>query len=166
LGAPGDFALLAKKDWFSLRGYPELPIYSLQLDCVFSHIANHNGISEEVLEDPMRIYHVEHEPGMFTMWQMKERLDAAGIPALDPSQYLSWVIRIYKEHGPVVVNGPDWGLGNEQLDEITIQDNPKQTDLSSSLMAPTEIGTKLTSIRTDYESCIRRTRPRRRLLGG
>jgi len=120
LGAPGDFTLLAKEDWLSLRGYPELPMYSLQLDCVFCHIANHNGISEKVLEDPMRIYHIEHEPGWLSPWQLEERLDAAGIPMLDSSQYLSWVIRIYKEPSLLVVNTSDWGLGSEKLDEVTV----------------------------------------------
>jgi hypothetical protein len=120
LGAPGDFTLLSKEDWFSLRGYPELPIYPVHLDCVFCHIAYHNGISEKVLEDPMRIYHIEHEPGWLSQWQLKERLDAVGIPMLDGSQYLSWVMRICKEPAFLVTNNPDWGLGTEKLDEVKV----------------------------------------------
>jgi hypothetical protein len=121
MGAPGDFTLLAREDWASVGGYPELPIYPAQLDCVFCHIAYHNGMREEVLEDPMRIYHIEHEPGWLPMWQMKEKLDAAGIPMLSGSQYLSWVIRLCKQPGFVVVNSSDWGLGSEQLQEVTVQ---------------------------------------------
>ena len=120
LGAPGDFTVLSKEDWLSLRGYPELPVYPVHLDSVFCHIAYHNGICEKVLGDPMRIYHIEHEPGWLSSWQLKERFDAAGVPMLDGSQYMSWIVRIYKEPGFLIVNSPEWGLGTEKLEEFTV----------------------------------------------
>jgi len=119
LGAAGDFTLLSREDWRSLGGYPELPIHAVNLDSVFCHIAYHNGIPERVLQDPMRIYHIEHEPGWLPQWQLKARLDAAGIPMLNGNEYISWINRIYKEKRLVVTNGPDWGLGEHALLEST-----------------------------------------------
>jgi hypothetical protein len=121
LGAAGDFTLLSREDWRSLRGYPELPIHAVNLDSVFCHIAYHNGLAEMVLQDPMRIYHIEHEPGWIPQRQLKERLDAAGIPMLDGNEYISWIDRIYKEKRSIVINDPDWGLGEHALLESTFK---------------------------------------------
>jgi len=59
----GDFTLMANSDWFALRGYPEFEIFSFHLDSLIVYMAHHYGIKEQVLEEPMRCYHIEHTSG-------------------------------------------------------------------------------------------------------
>lgn len=51
----GDFTLIAGEHWFDLRGYPELDIFSMNIDSVFCFAAHYGGAREEVLPEPMRI---------------------------------------------------------------------------------------------------------------
>jgi len=59
----GDFTLMAREHWFDLRGYPEFDLFSMNLDSVLCYAAHHAGFFEYCLEDPMRIYHIEHQTG-------------------------------------------------------------------------------------------------------
>jgi hypothetical protein len=61
--ACGDFTLLSKEDWLSLRGYPEWAMYSWHLDSIIVYQANRNGITEMYLGNGAPVYHIEHEPG-------------------------------------------------------------------------------------------------------
>ena len=61
--ACGDFTLAARQHWFDLRGYPEFDLNSINIDSVFCYCAHYSGVSEEVLKDPLRIYHIEHAAG-------------------------------------------------------------------------------------------------------
>ena len=42
--ACGDFQLIARDDWFALRGYPEFDGFSLHIDSLFEHAAHHSGV--------------------------------------------------------------------------------------------------------------------------
>jgi hypothetical protein len=119
-GAPGDFTLLGKQQWFALRGYPELEVHSYHLDSIFCHIAHHAGIGEFVLQDPMRIYHQEHPPGHISDWQRKKNNDALGIPMMMGDQYERLVFRLHMNQTPLILNGESWGLGNDRLPEVKI----------------------------------------------
>src|SRR5262249_25324916 len=57
----GDFQLMSREDWHRLRGYPEFETFSMNIDGLFSYIADAAGIREEML--PYPIYHLEHEKG-------------------------------------------------------------------------------------------------------
>ncbi len=78
----GDFTLTARQRWFDLRGYPEFDLFSMNIDSVFCYAAHYGGAREEVLPDPMRIYHIEHATG--SGWtpegqeQLFERIRAKG----------------------------------------------------------------------------------------
>ncbi len=48
------------QDWFRLRGYAEFPIWPMHINSVFCYTAYHAGLNEEILRDPLRIYHIEH----------------------------------------------------------------------------------------------------------
>ena len=67
----GDFTLMSLEDWLDLRGYPEFDMYSMHLDSVLCYSAHNCGIVEEVLEAPMRIYHIEHSAG--SGWTPEDR---------------------------------------------------------------------------------------------
>jgi hypothetical protein len=121
---PGDFTLLSKEDWFALRGYPEFEMshgmYSAYIDSLLCVIAHRDGIVEEVLQDPMRIYHIEHTEGRVSPWQFKDYARQLGVPMIDSSQFKSIVTRLYKEKRRVIFNSEAWGLGFVNLYEKSI----------------------------------------------
>ena len=118
----GDFTLMAREHWFALRGYPELDMFSFNLDSVLCHMAFHNGVREKVLRDPMRIYHIEHASGWTPKGEqlMIERLRNVGIPMLEFPQFESWAIRMTKEKRPIIFNSEGWGFTSENLSETRI----------------------------------------------
>jgi hypothetical protein len=61
--ACGDFTLLAREDWFRLRGYPEWPIFSWHLDSAILYAANAQDIRHTTLGPKYRIYHIDHSFG-------------------------------------------------------------------------------------------------------
>jgi hypothetical protein len=119
----GDFTLMAREHWLAVRGYPELEMFSFNLDSVLCHTAYNNGVKERILPDPMRIYHIEHKSGWTPRsdLDMKERLKVLGIPMLDISQFESLATRMYREKRPVILNHEDWGLGSQTLSEESIK---------------------------------------------
>lgn len=119
----GDFTLMAREHWFALRGYPELEMFSFNLDSILCQIAYDSGVKERILKTPMRLYHIEHKSGWTpqTDGAMKQRLRTAGIPMLDFADFQSWATRIHNAKRPIVFNGEDWGLGSRTLNEITIR---------------------------------------------
>ncbi len=59
----GDFTLMARDHWMDLRGYPEFDMFSMNIDSMLCFAAHHGNVLEEMLKDPMRIYHIEHGIG-------------------------------------------------------------------------------------------------------
>jgi hypothetical protein len=119
--ASGDFMLMAREHWMDLRGYAEFDMYSMNLDSLLCWAAHHAGVREEVLEDPLRIYHIEH--GIGSGWtpegerQLFARLDKIGLPWIDYPKILELVEETHKSGGPMVFNGEDWGHAAEHLPE-------------------------------------------------
>ncbi len=122
--ACGDFTLLPVEYWYFLRGYPELEMYSLHMDSLLCHAAHHSGFWEKVLQDPMRIYHIEHSTG--SGWtpdgqqELYKRLDEAGIPRLSNAQFDAWTIKMRRERKPIMFNDENWGLAKDDLPESDI----------------------------------------------
>ncbi len=122
--ACGDFTLLAREDWFDLRGYPEFDLFSIHVDSVFCLAAHSAGIREEVLGDPIRMYHIEHEIG--SGWTphgqtaMYDRLKAKGVPWLELSQVLAWADQMRMLRSPMIFNRGNWGLADFVLPETQI----------------------------------------------
>lgn len=123
--ACGDFTLLSKGDWASLRGYPEWPMYSWHLDSVVVYQANRNGLKEVYLGKDACVYHIEHEPGSgFTPEssdQLFARLEARGIPYLDWRRDVEPMIQemdlLRAAGSKVTYNGEDWGYAGVDLQE-------------------------------------------------
>jgi hypothetical protein len=122
--ACGDFTLLAREDWFDLRAYPELQIFSLHLDSFFCFMAVAHGFPEEVLPDPMRSYHIEHSAG--SGWtpegedKLMERMAAKKIPVLECAQLLRWATEMRQQNRALIWNDDTWGMRDEQLSETII----------------------------------------------
>jgi hypothetical protein len=122
--ACGDFTLMARERWHALRGYPELNMFSLHLDSLLCHAAYHSGVREEVLGDPMRIYHLEHALG--SGWtpegqqELNMRLGQAGVPRLADDQLGSWARQMRRQRKPMMLNPENWGLRDDDLHETTV----------------------------------------------
>jgi hypothetical protein len=122
--ACGDFTLMAREDWFELLGYPEFEMFSLHIDGAFCYMAHHAGVVEEVLEEPMRIYHIEHGAG--SGWtpegavKLMERIAAKGIPCLECQEVLAWATEMRRLNRPLVLNHEDWGMPDDVLSETVV----------------------------------------------
>lgn len=119
--ACGDFTLLSSEYWQKTRGYPEFPLRAMKLDGLLCYSAYFSGAREIVLEEPMGIYHLDHPA----------RSDGAGIALtsrgtdskkiqLPMFQYRQWVEQMQHSRIPILFNGLDWGLWNENLIEAVI----------------------------------------------
>jgi hypothetical protein len=128
LNGCGDFTLLSREKWHELRGYPELQIFSFNLDSVLCHAAHHAGARENVLPEPMRIYHMEHSTG--SGWTPEgedtlfESLAARGIPWLDHDGLLDWAAEMNRYEAPMIFNGESWGLAGEDVLETAPSPEP------------------------------------------
>ncbi len=120
--ACGDFTLLARDDWFALRGYPEFPIWPMHLDAMFCYAAFHAGIREEILRDPMRIYHIEHLAA--AGWTPEgetarsARLAAKGVSEMQYSEFTKWVNLMRKFDAPIIFTLGNWGLAEVEFTEV------------------------------------------------
>ena len=122
--AAGDFQLMTREHWFALGGYPELEMFSMNIDGLLEAIACSAGICEQVWSAPLCIYHLEHEKG--SGWTpegealLKARVAESGITWLDAgavhilSTYMQWLRR------PMFFNGSAWGLRDVVLQEQTL----------------------------------------------
>jgi hypothetical protein len=77
-----------------------------------------------MLEDPLRIYHIEHSVG--SGWTpegenlLVNRMSKLGIPVLTWPQLYRWCAEMQELTCPMIFNGPDWGLVNETLPETVL----------------------------------------------
>jgi len=122
--ACGDFTLVAREHWFNLRGYPEFNQYSMNIDSVFCYAAHYAGAREELLREPMRIYHIEHGSG--SGWTPEgqaalfSRLAARGIPYVPWDEVMGWAMQMSRLHCPIIFNHEDWGLAGFDLNECSL----------------------------------------------
>jgi len=122
--ACGDFTLLARDDWFRLRGYPDWPIFSWHLDSAFMFAANADGVREITLGPKYRIYHINHAVG--SGWspggerQLFARLEVKGIPYLSNEELGRWQAKFAEDPKKAIINGVNWGLGDRILPERRI----------------------------------------------
>ena len=121
----GDFTLLSRERWFDLRAYPEIDVFSMNLDSMFCFAAHYGGAREKILADPMRIYHIEHGTG--SGWtpegQVKlfERIAAKGIPCVENDEVLAWARQMRRLKSPLIFNHEDWGMAGQELKESSLR---------------------------------------------
>jgi len=119
--ACGDFTLLSRDDWFSLRAYPEFPIWPMHIDALFCYAAHHAGVRESILREPLRIYHVEHSSGAgWTPEGEQERvarIRSKGLSELSYPAFVKWVDLMRRYDSPLTFTRVNWGLGDCKLPE-------------------------------------------------
>jgi hypothetical protein len=119
--ACGDFTILSRDRWLDLRGYPEFDLFSMNLDSLFCYAAHHGGAAEEMLSDPMRIYHIEHGSG--SGWtpegqaKLFQRIAALRLSYVDNDTVLEWAAQMRRLDSPMIFNHDDWGLAGFDLPE-------------------------------------------------
>ncbi|MEM6392547.1 MAG: hypothetical protein AAF797_07230 [Planctomycetota bacterium] len=122
LNGCGDFTLLHRDRWAMLRGYPEFEMFSMHLDSVLCTAAYFSGCREQVLQPPMRCYHVEHAVG--SGWskegeaKLNARLEKAGIPQTSNQQFDYTAKGMRRRREPRIYNEENWGLVSDTFEEI------------------------------------------------
>jgi hypothetical protein len=113
--------LLARDDWFLLRGYPELQVFSLHIDSLLMYMSRVAGIREEVFPGP--VFHIEHgtgfKPDDTDRGELFTWLAGAGIPWITNRRFADYVYGMVETRRPLDVNAHDWGLATETLPEQT-----------------------------------------------
>jgi hypothetical protein len=123
--ACGDFTLLSREAWMDLRGYAEFDAYSMNIDSTLCIAAHHAGYREEMFEEPLRIYHIEHATG--SGWtpegeaELYRRIAKKRIPWLEYPFVVSWERDMNRWGRPILFNLGDWGLAGEELSERVIR---------------------------------------------
>jgi hypothetical protein len=122
INACGDFTLMHRDNWAEVRAYAELDQFSMHIDSMLCYAAHHLGIREEMLSEPMRIYHIEHAAGSgFTpegKGQMYDRIAKAGIQCITFADLVAFVAQMRRTHAPMIFNLEDWGLAKMTLKEF------------------------------------------------
>ncbi len=122
--ACGDFTLLSKQQWCNLRGYAEMDLYSMNLDSLFCFAAHYAGAREEVLAEPMRIYHIEH--GVGSGWtpegqaKLFQRIAARGLSFIGNDEIMQMATEMRRFGSPMIFNHEDWGLASFELKETQV----------------------------------------------
>jgi hypothetical protein len=122
----GDFTLLSKEKWEELKGYPELEMFSWNIDSLFLILAYHLNIREIDLRPPKNIYHIEHNYG--SGWTpgtgekiLFERIEKQQIPIFtwEDCIKISLILQYIGPHKDMIrFNDPGWGLNDYPLQEI------------------------------------------------
>ncbi len=117
----GDFTLAAREHWFNLRGYPEFDLYSINIGSVFCYCAHYSGVSEELLKDPLRVYHIEEARRSAGTAEGEAELCAQlaseGVGSLPVSVVAAWAEQMRRIPCTMIFNHEDWGLGSLDLVE-------------------------------------------------
>jgi hypothetical protein len=128
--ACGDFTLLSRDDWVAVRGYPEFPVWPMHIDALVCYTAYHAGIHEIILEEPMRVFHIQHFSGAGWTPEGDEertaRIERKRVPQVQYSDWVKLVDQMRRFNAPMIFNGENWGLGNVAL---------RETDLSACIAA-------------------------------
>jgi hypothetical protein len=120
----GDFTLMALENWLDLRGYPEFDTFSMHLDSIFCFSAHYSGVVEEVLEEPLRIYHIEHGTG--SGWtpegqaKLFARIAERGLSMIENPEVIGWAKQMQKLRCPMIFNLKNWGLADFNLPETKV----------------------------------------------
>ena len=109
--ACGDFTMMAREHWFDVRGYAELNRFPMHLDSMLCYAAHHAGALEQILPEPMRIYHIGH--------------DASGVQpdstqSMSDRDLVASIAQMRSLHAPVIFNMDNWGLAALTLPETAV----------------------------------------------
>jgi hypothetical protein len=132
--ACGDFTMLSADYWRKLRGYAEIPVRAMKLDALLCYAAHYAGASQILLEEPMRIYHIDHlARSDGALHALSRRETDSQTLQLSSDTYRSYVKRIQRSFRPILFNDINWGLAKEDLPETIIGSTPGRENSSDPL---------------------------------
>ena len=148
--ACGDFQLAHKDAWNNTRAYPELDMYSMNIDSLFQYLAAHCGygeinISEEATDAV--VYHIEHEMG-YKQEEIKpidDRITEKGIYFFNYFHLTYFAYKLKKIHESDRFNNEDWGFGTVEFNETQIKNK-----VANHLLVSTDYNKIKLSCDTDY----------------
>jgi hypothetical protein len=109
--ACGDFTLMHRDAYDRLRGYPELPIWSIYIDGLILHAAIGNGMHQIELRDPLRMFHIEHGRS----WVNDKSKNLKKMSLDHKNDYRPWCESLLTGKAKHV-NPKDWGFSNLKLE--------------------------------------------------
>jgi hypothetical protein len=122
--ACGDFTMLSREDWNTVRAYPEFPIWPMHIDALLCYAAHHAGIREVILRDPLRIFHIQHLSASGATPEGEEELQARvarkNVPIIDYPSLLNYFNHMRRFDVPLIFSGENWGLAGEALPDTTL----------------------------------------------
>jgi len=96
----GDFILMARDRWHSMRGYAELTENGIWLDGLLLHSAIHGGAEQCVIPHP--IYHMEHDGRGLDIYKT--------LPHMPRAEYLVHLAEMRHGKPAPQFNSTDWGM--------------------------------------------------------
>ena len=122
VNACGDFTMMTRNDWDGIRGYPEWPVFSWNLDAALLYQAWARGFDLVDLSGP--IFHIEHDKGWnpASRDELFERLTSRGVAYVGDAELRTFALemRRARARGKVGdINGPDWGMSGCAFAEET-----------------------------------------------
>lgn len=111
LTASGDFLLMSKENWFAINGYPELDT-NLHVDSLGCVLAAATGLTQVVLKNPFRIYHLEHDRS-----RRKKRPNLKSEEIRDIGREILGSQNLTDHR---VINSKEWGLKAANVEHTTI----------------------------------------------
>lgn len=117
--ACGDFTLLARDDWFRLRGYAEWHVFSWHLDSLLIYQADACGLKCRNLGRRADIFHIEHGKGYTPEGaaELFARLTQAGIPFLTDGDLDRLLAQPATATRAIHFNESSWGMAEVSLPE-------------------------------------------------
>ena len=100
--AASDFLLMSRLRWLEVRGFPEIGMTPDRLDTLLCYAAHECGAREEILRDPMRVYHIGDSPAEAENYPMP--------PAVQQEDVMWLIAQMRRLHAPVIFNREDWAL--------------------------------------------------------
>jgi len=120
--ACGDFTLMARKNWFELKGHWELDIFSFHLDSLLCYAAVYGGLEEVCLGGALWLHHIEHTAGwtpeIEAAGTMDNQLKKVAVPRISDKELDKLCADMIRQSrllpGP---NDDNWGLAADVLKE-------------------------------------------------
>ncbi|NCY22236.1 hypothetical protein EBX31_09820 [bacterium] len=112
----GDFLLLSRKGWDSLRGFPEWRIFSMHIDSIFCFLAQEAGYLENCFSRDLVHFHIDHGDG----WSPESdsalfgRLIQANVPFISNDELICIEEKVRKTKHQTI-NPANWGLQSHEF---------------------------------------------------
>jgi hypothetical protein len=122
LNGCGDFTMLSAASWRDLRGYPEWPVFSWNIDSILLIQAAMNGYVEAIAPPNCIHFHIEHSygsgytpGGADSLWR---RLLQRSIPWLNWEDFRQLTLEMHddvRQGARILFNDEGWGMADIDL---------------------------------------------------